>query len=256
MAPLCLVWRSKLIEASQQGRVLHLALNRPEKRNALNISLCRALIEAFAQANLDPTIGVILLSGNGPAFCAGMDLKEALDPGGVDLADLHERLFTIINRTHKPIVAAVQGAAVAGGTGLAANAHIVIAAPDAKFGLTEIRIGLWPVIVFRAVALAIGERRATELSITGRFLGAQEAMEYGLVTEIADEPLERARTIAAEVAAFSPHTLASGLAYTRQIRGMAWEQAGVLGRETRDELMKRPEFAKGIQAFLQGPART
>ena len=81
-----------MIEASQHDRVLHLALNRPEKRNALNTQLCRALLEAFAQANADPSIGAILLSGNGPSFCAGMDLQEASRNIGEDnFADLHEK---------------------------------------------------------------------------------------------------------------------------------------------------------------------
>ena len=240
-----------MIEASQQGRVLHLALNRPEKRNALNSSLCRALIEAFAQADLDPGIGAILLSGNGPSFCAGMDLQEALNPGDADLAGLHERLFTVIHRTHKPIVAAVQGAAVAGGTGLAANAHIVIASPDAKFGLTEIKIGLWPVMVFRAVVSAIGERRATELSLTGRFFGAQEALDYGLVTEIIEDPLTRARACAAALAAFSARAMAKGLEYARRIRGLSWEEAGDLGRQTREGLMTHPDFVHGVETFLR-----
>src|SRR5580700_6007261 len=147
---------------------MRVALNRPEKRNALDSATCRDLLDAFRKAESDPAIGAILLCGNGPAFCAGMDLKEALAADQSGLADLHERLFTTIQRARKPMIAAVHGAALAAGTGLAANAHMVIASPDAQFGLTEIRIGLWPVIVFRAVARAIGERRATELSLTGR----------------------------------------------------------------------------------------
>jgi methylglutaconyl-CoA hydratase len=239
-----------LIEVSQQGRVLHLALNRPDKRNALNSTLCRQLLEAFAQADLDPGIGVILLSGNGPVFCAGMDLKEALEHEDEQLAEVHDRLFTIINRIHKPIVAAVQGAALAGGLGLAANAHLVIASPDAKFGLTEIRIALWPVLVFRAVALAIGERRATELSITGRIFSAAEAHGYGLVTEIAENYLEHAQTRAAEISALSPNALARGLDYSRRIRDMSWEAAGTAGRQTRSDLMFHPDFANNVKKFL------
>jgi enoyl-CoA hydratase/carnithine racemase len=240
-----------LIEASQQGRVLYLALNRPEKRNALNSSLCRALLEAFAQANADPSIGVILLRGNGPSFCAGMDLKEAVDAGDEDLLSLHERLFTIINRIDKPIIASVQGAAVGGGLGLAANAHIVVAAPDAKFGLTEIRIALWPVMIFRAVVLAVGERRATELSLTGRFFTAQEALNYGLVTEVAENPLAHAAERAMAIAEYSPNALARGLEYSRRIRHLTWEQAGTLGRQTRDDLMFHPDFAKAVSSFFE-----
>ena len=239
-----------MIEASQQGRVLHLALNRPEKRNALNSSLCRALLTAFTQADADPSIGVILLSGNGQSFCAGMDLKEAIEPGATDLTSLHERLFTVINRIGKPIVAAVQGSVVGGGIGLAANAHVVIAAPDAKFALSEIKIALWPVIIFRALMLAIGERRATELSITGRFFSAKESLEYGLVTEIADNPLEHARRRAAEISQYSAYALARGMEYSRRLRDITWEEGGNLGRLTRDDLMSHPDFEKSVQAFF------
>jgi enoyl-CoA hydratase/carnithine racemase len=240
-----------LIEASQQGRVLHLALNRPEKRNALNSQICHALVEAFAQGNHDPSIGAILLSGNGPGFCAGMDVKEALELGDDQLIEIHDRLFTIINRSRKPILAAIHGSAMGGGIGLAVNAHIAIASPAAKFGLTEINLGLWPVMIFRAVALAIGERRATELSITGRIFTASEAQQYGLVAELAEDPLARARDLAAEVSAFSANALALGLDYSRRVTTLSHEEAKELGVRTRAQLTSHPDFAKGVKAFLE-----
>ncbi len=171
---------SDTVHTVSDGRLLRLTLNRPQKRNALNLELCRALVEALEGADRDPKIGAILLSANGPSFCAGMDLHEIdhVDDGALSL--VHEQLFTIGARLSKPLVAAVHGAALAGGTGLVANCHIVVASEDATFGLTEIRLGLWPFLVFRAVAAAIGERRATELSLTGRIFGAGEAQEIGL----------------------------------------------------------------------------
>jgi enoyl-CoA hydratase/carnithine racemase len=239
-----------LIEASQQGRVLHLALNRPEKRNALNSSLCQALVEAFAQAGHDPSIGAIVLSGNGPSFCAGMDLKEALESEDDPFAELHERLFSILERTRKPILAAVHGTLAGGGVGLAANAHIVIAAPDTKFGLTEIKIALWPVLIFPSVALAIGERKATELALTGRLFDAREAQQFGLVAEIAENPLARAQALANEIAAYSPNALAKGLDYSRRIRRLTQEERAAAGRQTRADLMSHPDFAKSVKQFF------
>jgi enoyl-CoA hydratase/carnithine racemase len=113
------------LQISREGRVLHAALNRPDKRNALNLDLCRALAETFDEAEADPGVGAVLLSGHGKSFCAGMDLKEALstesNPG--PLTEIHERIFTAGIRMTKPVVAAVQGAALAGGTGLAVNCH-------------------------------------------------------------------------------------------------------------------------------------
>src|ERR1041385_2415790 len=123
----CWIWRSMLIETSRDGRLLRLALNRPEKRNALNIALCRELIAALEAAQHDPEIGAILLSGNGKAFCAGMDLNEVT----TQVDDLHERLFTVFSSVRKPLIPDVRGPAIAGGTGLAAQAHIVFAAEEA-----------------------------------------------------------------------------------------------------------------------------
>jgi len=240
-----------LIELEREERVLRVTLNRPEKRNALNVELCENLIQAFEHGDQSADVGVILVSANGPAFCAGMDLRESLEADTTQLAGLHERLFTVINRTRKPIVAAIQGPAIAGGTGLVANAHIAVAAPGATFGLTEVRIGLWPVLVFRAVELAMGERRATELSLTGRTFGAEEALRYGLVNEIAEDHLARASAIAATIAHYSPVAVGRGLDYVHRIRVRDWDHAGRIGHQTRDQLLASEDYKEGVRAFLE-----
>lgn len=240
-----------MLEVDVSNRVLRLTLNRPEKRNALTLDLCGALLTAIEKAQTDETIGAILLAGNGPAFCSGMDLEEAQAADQEKLADVHDRLFTSIQRAGKPIFAAVDGPALAGGAGLAANAHVVFASPRAKFGLTEIRIGLWPVLVFRSVALAIGERRALEWSITGRLVSASEALDAGLVTEVAEDPLYAAAMQARTVANYSADILREGLAYTRQIRGLTWGEGGALGRNLRHRLSGYPAFQEGLRAFQQ-----
>jgi enoyl-CoA hydratase/carnithine racemase len=152
---------SESLQITREGRVLHLALSRPERRNALNMDLCSALGAALEEAEGDAGVGAVLLSGNGKSFCAGMDLHEVLSTTAGDVNEVHERIFTAGIRMTKPLIAAVHGAALAGGTGLAANCHIVVAADDATFGLTEIRIGLWPFVIFRTVVAALGQRRAT-----------------------------------------------------------------------------------------------
>src|SRR2546429_6279154 len=138
------------LAASREGRLLRLVLNRPEKRNALNGALCRELAAAIEKGDRDAGVGAILLSGAGKSFCSGMDLSEMLTSSQASLGPVHERLFTIGARVTTPIIAAVHGAALAGGTGLAANAHVVVASDDATFGLTEIRIGFWPICLFSA----------------------------------------------------------------------------------------------------------
>jgi enoyl-CoA hydratase/carnithine racemase len=239
------------IEVARKRRVLTITLNRPEKRNALNLALCRELTEAFDKADCDRSVGAIVLNANGPVFSAGMDLKEVLEIDENQIAAVHERLFTTIRRVRTPIVAAVHGQALGGGTGLVANSHIVVADPGARFGMPEVRVGLWPVLIFRSVVQAMGERRTVELALTGREFSAAEAVGYGLVTEIVAEPLERAMEIASTLGALSPIALKAGLDHVQQVRGLDWEQAGRVGRLTRDRLLSSEDFKEGARAFLE-----
>ncbi len=239
------------VDSAREGRLLRLTLNRPEKRNALDLATCRELTAALTQAGDDSSVGAILLSGHGKAFCAGMDLAEApgVDPDA--LAAAHDALFTFGEWVRKPVVAAVQGPALAGGTGLVANAHVVIAADNAVFGLTEVRLGLWPVLIFPAIVAAVGERRATELALTGRLFHAGEAKDYGLVTEVAvsDSLAARASEVASALAEGSATAIQSGLAYVREIRGLTTAEALQTGRSVRNEILQDPDFAEGVQAF-------
>jgi enoyl-CoA hydratase/carnithine racemase len=244
-----------MLTITQEDRVLHLALNRPEKRNALNLSLCRDLVSGLDRANTDPAVAVILLSAKGKAFCAGMDLNEALLADRTELDAVHEKLFTIGYRLRKPVIAAVHGPALAGGTGLAANAHIVVASDDANFGLTEIRIGLWPILIFRAVKAAIGERRATELALTGRRFDAREALNYGLVHEVHSDPLARARELAYQISQFSTEAVQLGLEYVNRTRDANWEESGRIGSVIRQALLDTPGFKEGVGRVLAGPGK-
>ena len=244
---------AELIEIRQQGRLLRIALNRPEKRNALSVELCRRLVTALDHAAADAHVGAILLTANGKSFCAGMDLHEVLSVEAGEISRVQEQLFTVGMRIATPIVAAVQGAALAGGTGLVANCHVVVAADDAVFGLTEIRIGLWPFLIFRSMAAAVGERRAMELALTGRRFGAAEARECGLVHEIAApaELEERAAHIAGLLAQASPAAIRSGLMFVREIRDREWRQAGEIARNVRDQFFQTSDFREGVRAFQE-----
>ncbi len=240
-----------ILQTSREGRVLRVTLNRPEKRNALSAELCRELVRVLEDADHDPGTGSILLTANGKSFCAGMDLGEigAADSGAIN--ESHERLFTVGARLSTPIVAAVHGAALGGGTGLAANCHIVVAAEDAAFGLTEIRLGLWPFLVFRAVTSAVGERRAVELSLTGRTFGAREACGIGLAHEAAADADARAAEVAALLASHSPTAVRSGMMFVHEARGRDWRTAGEIARRVRDFVFGSPDFQEGIRAFRE-----
>jgi enoyl-CoA hydratase/carnithine racemase len=240
-----------VLQKVQKGRLLRLTLDRPEKRNALNIELCRAILEAVGAGVHDPGVGAILITGNGKAFCAGMDLDEVARGATQETNLLHEQLFTLGARTTKPLIAAVQGAALGGGTGLVANFHIVIAEPAATFGLTEIRLGLWPFLVYRAVSMGLGERRTTELALTGRIFAGEEARDFGLVHEVADDAEKRALEVAETVANFSPSAIHNGLGFVQEVRGMSWEETGKVARRVRDWVFTSPDFQEGLRAFRE-----
>jgi enoyl-CoA hydratase/carnithine racemase len=242
---------SDILNITREGRVLRIALNRPEKRNALNADLCRNLVHAIETAQSDQSVGAILLTGTGKHFSAGMDLSEVASSATEDITIAQEHLFTIGLRLAKPVIAAVQGASLGGGLGLVGNCHIVIAHPDATFGLTELRLGLWPFLVFRALVLALGERRVVELALTGRIFGASEAKEMGLVHEVSDDPQARGAALAAALAQSSATTIHAGLSFVNEVRGLDWATAGEIARRARDEVFASPDFGEGLHAFLE-----
>jgi methylglutaconyl-CoA hydratase len=238
---------------SREGRTRRLTLNRPSKRNALDMALCRDLILAMKEAEDDPGAGAILIDAHGPDFCAGMDLAETLHADvDVDaLVALHLELFSMGSRIVKPVIAAVQGAALAGGLGLAMNAHMVMAASDARFGLTERRIGLWPCAIFRAVAAATGERKAVELALTARLFDVEEALRLGIVDFVASpaELGERAASLAASIAEGSAAASEEGLSFVRAIGGKDGEATAALTAEFRRRAHRSPDFREGVLAF-------
>ena len=235
--------------AERHGRILRFTLNRAEKRNALNAELCGSLAEAVESADADSKIGAILLAAAGPTFCAGMDLAEAQSAPPDGLAEVHQRLFTLFRRISTPLVGLVTGAALGGGVGLVANCHIVVAGEGARFGLTEIRLGLWPFLIFHAVADAVGERRALELALTGRIFEAPEAVELGLVHKIAQKPEEAAIRLAEQLADSSPTAIRLGLGFVNQARGTNLAEGLAIGRRLRAEVLKSDDFKEGLAAF-------
>lgn len=241
-----------ILETSREGRVLRVALNRPEKKNALSAELCGLIADEVERAGADPNIGCILLEARGDVFCAGMDLSEAT-ARFAELGSVHERLFTLVRRVPKPIVAAVSGPALGGGVGLIANAHVVVAAHGCNFALSEIRVGMWPFVIWRAVVNAIGERRATALAMTGRVFGANEALQWGLIHEIAPafEVDDRATATAAHLADSAPDAMRLGLQYLCELRTVSAEEAGAVANRYRAQAFASADFAEGVAAFRE-----
>ena len=235
----------------RKHRVLYLTLNRPEKRNALTTEMCMALVNGIRSAQDDPNVGSILIHAAGPVFCSGMDVTEALSMSHAQLADLHEDLFSIGLNSRKPIVVAVCGAALGGGVGLVAQGHVVLTSETSVFGLTEIRIGLWPFMVYRSVEAAIGVRRTLELSLTGRNFTSGNALEWGLAHHVCPpaETLDRAKGVAKELAKASPAAIDAGLEYHNRSRGKSWDEAGDIAAELRVRVMDSADLKEGFEAF-------
>ncbi len=244
---------SEILLISREKRLARLTLNRPEKRNALNLELCRLLVEAILAAEADRGVGAILLEGNGPVFCAGMDLDEATEVDPETAATLHVELFSLGAKLSKPLIAAVQGSALAGGLGLVANAHVALASDDAHFGLTETRIGLWPYTIFRAVAASTGQKRAVEMAITGRLLSAQEALAVGLVHHLAPtgQLSQKARLLAGHLADGSASAVAEGLAFVRETSHQDEQTAGRTALKYRCKAQNSADFLEGVRAWRQ-----
>ena len=234
----------------QKHRVLHVTLNRPEKRNALSLAMCAGIADAITAAQTDASIGSIVIAASGQVFSSGMDLDEAISTDELDMAVVHEKLFTIGAHSLKPIVIAVNGAALGGGLGLVAQGHVVVAENSSVFGLPEIRIGLWPFLVYRAVEAAVGPRRTLALSLTGSTFTADEALAWGLIHRKChdDEVCDRGAAMARDLAKACPAAIAAGMQYARDAREKTWEEAGKLAASLREKLMSSEDFREGCGA--------
>ncbi len=222
-------------------------LNRPEKRNALSLDMMDELQAALDGIEAGPARAVIL-TGAGPAFCAGMDLaalRSAPPPGNPAVPDDSRRAAQLFRRIYsftKPLIAAVNGPALAGGCGIATLCDFTLASPEAKFGYTETRIGFMPALVAVFLVRQIGEKRARELLLSARVFEAREAQRLGLVDEVVAPGMlmERARELASQLFELSPTSLAS----TKRL----------LARLSADQLDRELEIALGESARIRSTA--
>jgi methylglutaconyl-CoA hydratase len=246
------------LELASEGGIATITLNRPEKRNAISFELIDELLRALDVVSKSDAV-ILILTGAGKAFCSGMDLDNLKGLLGrspeQNLQDSQTmaRLFRTLYEFPKVTIAAVNGPAIAGGSGLALLCDFTVAVSEAKFGYTEVRIGFVPAIVSTFLLRQVGEKQARDLLLTGRVFGADEALRLGLINEIvpADSLLKRVKELAAQIMENSSSSLRAtkqlltdhgGAELDVQIAAAVRENAGI--RSTAD-------FREGISSFLE-----
>lgn len=198
-----------LLEIQQPG-IIKLTLNRPEKRNALNIPLLKSLVNSLEKLMDDSKIRVIILCGNGPIFCAGLDLKEAIQPvQESESSHLLARTLQLLYDMPQVTLANIQGAALAGGAGLACACDFLIMDQNAVIGFPEVRRGLVAAQVMLFLKRQLNERQLKSLVLTGESISAQKAYEIGLATQIveAEQLMPAALKISHQVLKGSPQAI-------------------------------------------------
>jgi methylglutaconyl-CoA hydratase len=248
----------KTLHIASDSGIATITLNRPDKRNAISYELIDDLLAAL-KAVAGSSALVLILTGAGKAFCAGMDLDNLKALVGrspeqsLQDSEIMARLFRSLYDFPKPTIAAVNGAAVAGGCGLATLCDFTLAAPEAKFGYTEVRIGFVPAIVSTFLLRQVGEKHARDLLLTGRIIEADEALRIGLINEVVppEKLIARARELASQLMENSPASLVctkrllsehARAELDAQIRSAVRENAAI--RSTSD-------FREGISSFLE-----
>jgi methylglutaconyl-CoA hydratase len=243
---------------AQDGAIATITLNRPDKRNAISTQMIDDLFAALVEIESCAT-RVAIITGAGKAFCSGMDLDSlrglAQQTPAQNLEDSQRmaRMFRRIWTFPKPLIAAVNGAAMAGGCGIATLCDFTLAVPEAKFGYTEVRIGFIPAIVSVFLVRQIGEKRARDLLLTGRTFGAEEARQIGLVNQIVEPQklMETARGLATSILDSSPTSISRtkrlitdtvAAEIDRALEKAVIENAGI--RATTD-------FREGLSSFLE-----
>jgi len=250
--------RFKHLLIQSANGVITITLNRPDKRNALSPVLIEEFIAALGEAETSDC-GVVILTGAGPAFCAGLDM-EHLDTMHASTPEEHRSdsrhmalalgaLFVF----PKPVIAAVNGPAIAGGMVLATIPDFTLATPEAKFGYTEVRIGFVPAIASSYLIRQVGEKRTRELLLTGKLLKAHEALQMGLITQIVapEELMQSAQCLAQTLLMNSPQAMQ---ATKRLLAKHARRQLDVEIEDgiTANALQRSTEdFKEGVNAFLE-----
>jgi methylglutaconyl-CoA hydratase len=249
----------KFVVYNVLDRIAFITLNRPEKRNAMSNQLVSELKHAFQKAENDDDVKVVVLKANGEAFSAGADLEYlqqlqqfSFEQNLADSTHLKE-LFLQIYSFKKVVIAQVQGHAIAGGCGLATVCDFTFAAPESKFGYTEVKIGFIPAIVMVFLIRKIGESRSRQLLLSGSLISAEQAKRIGLINEVVSkEELEEAVIhFAAELIVSNS---ANSMSLTKQmmakVQTLPLEEALNFAAEMNAKARESGDCKRGVSAFV------
>ena len=240
---------------TRHGRVLHLTLNRPAARNALNNALLSELAATLEAAASDSEISVCVIAGNERFFAAGADLNEMAEKDlAATLNDIRPQLWARINAFNKPLIAAVNGYALGAGCELALLCDLVIAGENARFGLPEITLGIMPGAGgTQRLIRSVGKSLASKMVLTGESITARQALAAGLVSDVYPEALtlEYALQQAALMARHSPLALQAAKQALRQSQEVALQAGLAQERQLFTLLAATDDRREGIDAFLQ-----
>jgi methylglutaconyl-CoA hydratase len=251
------------VERGTPPGVATVVLDRAERRNALNAALIAELRHTLRELDDDGDVRVIALRGEGEDFCAGADLREVRESveagvlASLDDAQALGDLFVEMREMRRPIVAVVQGRALAGGCGLATACDLVVAAWSARFGYPEVRLGFVPAMVMAILRRSIGETRAFELLALGETIDATVAAEYGIVNRVfADDEFDaRAATFLGELAGHSASAVALTKRLLYQVDGVDFAAAIRTGADVNALARLTDDCRAGIDRFLEGKDR-
>jgi enoyl-CoA hydratase/carnithine racemase len=245
--------------------VAHVRLNRPEKRNGLDLPLFEGLVAAGERLRDDRRVRAVVLSGEGKGFCAGLDFQAFLGAGdamrkllertGASPANVAQRVGWIWTEVPVPVIAAIHGVAFGGGLQIALGADLRYATPDAQLSVMEIKWGLVPdMSISKTLPRLVGLDVAKELTFTGRVVSGVEAQALGLVTKVADDPLAAAFETAHLIAAKSPHAIRAGKALLNEAPTMPVRDAFELETELQLALLGSPNQREAVMANFEGRA--
>jgi enoyl-CoA hydratase len=240
---------TEAVLTEQRGRVLLITLNRPDVMNAINGDLARGLWEAVERLNGDPGLTIGVLTGVGKGFSAGMDLK-AFAKG----EDIRAVLTFFKKGAEKPLIAAVEGFALAGGLELALTCDLLVAAEGAKFGIPEVKVGLFAAGGgLLRLPSRVGYSKAMELAITGDLLTAQEAADYGLVARVAEKgkAVEVALELAEKIARNAPLAVAASKQLVKATQGATEDEFWKLQKPLQESVFVSGDAKEGPRAFAE-----